>query len=512
MQVKCSAFFRQCLFFVFSLMYGLGAHAEDEWTDLTSSTKPSFRYSAAMAYRLNVNDVILFGGAVGGQIGGVNPSKVYDDMWRGTYVNGQYNWEDLTPNKKPTYGGHWPSPRYASAAASNLVNDDILMYGGHNQSSVSSTTYLLTKANEWWTISANVPSKRYFANMVYFGTSKGGSGSFNGQPIFILFGGQKNEDVYFNEVWALSYYWNGAAKSYSTLWVKLPVQNSPAIPDPRAEMSMVNHPDGKEGFNVVVFGGKTGQASNTATNQLWVMKPSIIYYPSSTVSSVEWKEVTPLASPSPRYGQSMTYDSLLRQFVMYGGYDSSGNVLGDTWILHYDSNLDLYSWENINSSLSPPLLGLASMVYDRKSQFSLLFGGQTSGGGSLNLTYGFNVPAKTVEIVGAKRIEVTSQARIKRPRKACYDLIKVRVAIGLPLVVQFKAFRNAALTKLDQEIPNDQPIAEFKIPVRNCSKPGRYWITAVDAEGHETAATFVKIKAKRKNAHFPNKHADCGCF
>jgi hypothetical protein len=74
-----------------------------------------------------------------------------------------------------------------------------------------------------------------------------------------------------------------------------------------------------------------------STNDTWLL----------TIKNETWKNMTPLNSPSMRYRTSMTFDTLNRAAVLFGGDiddpteipSSDGN---DTWIYNIDSN----TWVN----------------------------------------------------------------------------------------------------------------------------------------------------------------------
>ncbi len=69
-----------------------------------------------------------------------------------------------------------------------------------------------------------------------------------------------------------------------------------------------------------VFGGATTDATfSSLTNTTWVLKDGI------------WEELHPASSPSERGGSALGYDPVRKRVVLYGGFDSGGNRLDDTW-------------------------------------------------------------------------------------------------------------------------------------------------------------------------------------
>jgi hypothetical protein len=82
--------------------------------------------------------------------------------------------------------------------------------------------------------------------------------------------------------------------------------------------------------------------------------------------------------PSPRTGAAMAYDAADGTVVMFGGVNSAGRALGDTWTWNGSA------WAQQRPAHSPPASIGAAMAYDAANRSVLLFGGiqlQTSKGG-----------------------------------------------------------------------------------------------------------------------------------
>jgi hypothetical protein len=71
---------------------------------------------------------------------------------------------------------------------------------------------------------------------------------------------------------------------------------------------------------LVLFGGASTSSSFTSlSNRTWILRDG------------GWTELQPEISPSIRGLPGMAYDPDRRKILLYGGFDSSGNELDDTW-------------------------------------------------------------------------------------------------------------------------------------------------------------------------------------
>lgn len=108
-----------------------------------------------------------------------------------------------------------------------------------------------------------------------------------------------------------------------------------------------------------------------------------------------WVNLTSSAGtpPEARQDYGMAYDPVLNAVVLFGGINTFGDPLGDTW--EYTTT----GWHNLTSSLSaspPPRWG-ASMTYDPSLGALLLFGGQfaTGAANAYNDTWEFSASGWT---------------------------------------------------------------------------------------------------------------------
>src|SRR5579864_6256655 len=81
-----------------------------------------------------------------------------------------------------------------------------------------------------------------------------------------------------------------------------------------------------------------------------------------------WTQQTPPASPSPRSGHAMAFDSAHGHAVLFGG-TSGVSMLNDTW------TWDGSTWTRKSPQTSPPARYGHAMAYDSAHSQVVLFGG-----------------------------------------------------------------------------------------------------------------------------------------
>ena len=110
---------------------------------------------------------------------------------------------------------------------------------------------------------------------------------------------------------------------------------------------------------VVLFGG-TDLTSGLVLNDTWIW------------DSLGWREVTPQASPRPRMGAAMAYDSERHRVVLFGGWAAQKIQYNDTW--EWDGAV----WIPIITEVSPGPRWEHAMAYDGKNHRTVLYGGRRS--------------------------------------------------------------------------------------------------------------------------------------
>jgi hypothetical protein len=111
---------------------------------------------------------------------------------------------------------------------------------------------------------------------------------------------------------------------------------------------------------VVLFGGS--DSAGHALQDTW------------TWDGTNWTPVSSVGGPGARSGVSMVYDETRRVVVLFGGLDQNGNLLSDTW------TWDGVSWNRQQPADSPPARTEAAFAFDSFSKTAVLFGGCCSSG------------------------------------------------------------------------------------------------------------------------------------
>jgi len=84
---------------------------------------------------------------------------------------------------------------------------------------------------------------------------------------------------------------------------------------------------------------------------------------------LSWEELTPATNLPARSFFASAYDAVSGKIVVFGGLDSTGQQLDETWT--FDGN----SWSQVETTVSPGPRAAAGMAYDRQTQKLILFGG-----------------------------------------------------------------------------------------------------------------------------------------
>ena len=87
-----------------------------------------------------------------------------------------------------------------------------------------------------------------------------------------------------------------------------------------------------------------------------------------------WTRMHPVQSPPARYWHGMVYDRRLDRVVVYGGYGLHDQALGDTWF--FDFNHD--TWTEVATADAPSARGYVAMAYDADGGRTVLYGGETA--------------------------------------------------------------------------------------------------------------------------------------
>jgi hypothetical protein len=283
------------------------------WSQVSTATTPSARFGHSMVFDSSRGRAVLFGGATENQA--TQQQVVHDDTW-------EYDGLSWIAGTSPVS----PPPRAEYALAFDSFRRRTVMFGGSTTGGVLGDTWEYD-GNLWVaTAAASAAPVRSNAAMVYDSSHQRA----------VLLGGLDVTHYGLGDTWQ----WDGAAWANVTPDPPLPARS-------HAATAYVSSLPG-----VFVFGGSGYQELSDSWSWNGV-----------------WTELADAGAPSPRSQHAIAYDSARDRVVLFGGQDSSANIIGDTW-----------EWDGINWSgqLSTPSPGPREgqvLVYDAARGQSVLFGG-----------------------------------------------------------------------------------------------------------------------------------------
>jgi hypothetical protein len=378
--------------------------------NLTTGSGPSARYGASMVYDSADSYVLLFGGWQISQSG----TTALRDTWDYTFANG---WKQLHPSSSPVGRG-------GAAMTFDSTSGKVILFGGAN---ISGST--IKSLCDTWGFTGGSWTKDTAASCPTSGPVGRSNASFAYYPAGgydVLFGGFNWTDgTFLGDSWRFS----------SGTWTKI----TSSSPSARADATLIS--DGVDGY-LVLFGGQapTCYSGTTARcmqlGDTWKFMSGIwtnitsslgsgparrseaaatydaasrytlmfggIYAPvrtSPVSASDEWTYWTSgwqmihstlsylsYAAPGERSEEALAYNGPTRSVLMYGGM---GKLVTRTNCTSYNQNLsDTWSFvdgygTNVTTRVGnfqpTPLFG-ASMVYDQRDGYVVLFGGVTQRG------------------------------------------------------------------------------------------------------------------------------------
>ncbi len=297
------------------------AAAAAQWGPVTTPTTPAARQGAMMAFDVQQDRMLMFGGNAG------------NELW--SFANG--TWTQLQPAISP-------SPRQRAAMAASPITGEILLYGGIDASGGQSQ-FAADDTWAWngtgWQLQSpvNTPGGRARHTMAYD----------LGRQVTVLFGGRYN---LWQPTSALSQTWEYYAGDWHLV---IPVNSPPGLTD----AAMAYQPAiGK----TVMFGGADN--GGIALDDTW------------TYDGLDWQPVLITGpKPSARVGARME-QILSRNVVMLtGGRDPVTQVIqNDSW------EFDGTTWRQLNAvygGMYPPRSDFA-MAHDFVRDRITAFGGVTA--------------------------------------------------------------------------------------------------------------------------------------
>jgi N-acetylneuraminic acid mutarotase len=185
------------------------------------------------------------------------------------------------------------------------------------------------------------PSARYAASMVFVPAER---------KVY-LFGGRYEGlfgTAYRNDLWTFDY----AAKKWS------PVRTH-RRPPARGNTHLVYDPDHQQ---LILFGG----IARERMGDTWCYN----------LVACTWRETTPAVSPPPRSDAGMAYDPENHVAILFSGYglEGSRDLYADTWAYNPETN----TWVEMHPTASPPIMYGQTLIYDSVRRQALLWSGHAS--------------------------------------------------------------------------------------------------------------------------------------
>ena len=255
-------------------------HATNTWTEITTTPKPPARQSAGLSYDPVQNVVVLFGG--------YNDTMFLTDTWELNVVTN--TWAQIAPPVSP------PS----------LV-DTPLAYHASAQRHIVFGQNLATGTMETWAYDAGADTW----------TNRNPTGSPSARSGFaIAYSPQRDRTVLFGGSLLTTLYDQTFEYNYaSSAWAQISVTG----PAARVGHSMTYRP---ASTSILLFGGATSTGNSQETWRYF-----------TGPGGPTWAVVGTPTRPPSRQNAAMTFDTKDDVAVLYGGIDSAGLRLGDTWTL-----------------------------------------------------------------------------------------------------------------------------------------------------------------------------------
>lgn len=306
---------------------GVPVSAAAEWSLLQTADPPPARRSHAMAYDVENDVVVVFGGfGNGSHLGDTWVLDVGTGIWK---------------NMEPSYS---PSPRAAAAMVYDSSNKRMILFGGFalGHSLVSNDTWAYSyDANTWTDLTAGSPPTERASYGMALDTRRNE---------IVLFGGF-TERGYFNDQWIYNIEENA--------WRERIVQGG--LPSSRGAMGFV-YDTRNDVF--VMFGGFSDRGF---FNDTWIFDPNTGF----------WKSMNPASSPPP-VRTRMIYDNWTGRIIFFGGdviyqgeEEGSPEPYAKSWSYDPADN----RWTELPFTNSPPARALNGIALDEKTRSLVLFGG-----------------------------------------------------------------------------------------------------------------------------------------
>jgi hypothetical protein len=266
----------------------------NEWTDMRPSTKPRALGGSSMAYDIESDRIIMYGG-------GDADYNYYDGTW--AYDFNSNEWSRLASG---------PEKREGAIMVYDSESDRMILFGGVRiGEGVFDDTWSYDFNTDTWLDMqpANPPSARTWHNMVYDVES----------DIVILWEGERAKT---DNVWTYDY--------NSNSWTEYGPEDGPQFGQYEGFGDMAYDSDSDR---AITFGGGFLVEGGT-NNETWAYD----------FNSNTWMQMEPAVSPDEKSAHRMVYVSAHDVIVLYGGRDSNSDLYtNETWVYDFNTN----TWTNM---------------------------------------------------------------------------------------------------------------------------------------------------------------------
>lgn len=300
------------------------ATATAQWSVQATTTSPTSRNDAMMAFDLARGQTVLFGGSAVGGIALRNDTWTYDGS----------DWAQAAPANSPT-------GRFGAGLVFDQARNVLVLFGG-----IASAISIAAPSNQTWewngtdwtqvTPTASPTGRAYFGMTYDIARQR-----------TVVFGGSTNPGLLVNS--------NQTWEYDGTTWVQA-AMTSAANPGALQFPAMAYHAGLAQ---TVLFGGinpHTGGNNNT-----WLF------------DGTTWTQAPVITSPPGiRNMPKMVYDTFRSTCVMHGGSDPAlGTPINETW------EFDGAVWRQVNAAMPSPRIRFA-MAHDMLAGKPVLFGGSAN--------------------------------------------------------------------------------------------------------------------------------------
>jgi len=293
-----------------------------------------------------------------------------------------FGYASAAPNfawKQAPISSSVPAPRFDFSYAYDAQRNQFLVFGGQGKNGSILGDFFIynTDTNQWDEVTVTGPSPRQDAAGVFFNNSFYVIGGNNGSTVFdevwsfnVLANSWKNEGQFvalsagsainFRDQYLL--YFGGVSKNQIFSSGVFTFHKSPheqltlpsSVPAGRTWFPWV-----LSGDSALVFGGWSG---NVSASDLWVYE----------VSGNTWQNILQFHSwPQARSGHAMLYDNVGRNFLLFGGENTSLQGINDLWTFDSVSK----TWTQLTPQTPLPRGRLGHGIFQTRSGVIGTFGG-----------------------------------------------------------------------------------------------------------------------------------------